>query len=127
MNVTVAGKEYPMVYSVFAQRAIEKKYGSLEQMQAKLAENNDSGTLPTFIFLASVMMKAAEQRERARCQIYGEEFKGETALTAEQLEELVDISEFEGLIKAVAGTMNGGKKRDVELVDETKKEKATPS
>lgn len=53
--IEIAGKNYPMRFSLGATKAIEKKYGSLEKMQAKI--NTEEEAVDAIVFLMELLIK----------------------------------------------------------------------
>lgn len=127
MDFTIYGKTYPLSNNLRAQQALEDEFGSMQTFREKFQTlENDIQFIEFVAKAGAAMMKGAELQKRRECVIRGEEFKGEVALTAEDLMDVLDAESAGELFKCVIGTVTEGDKRTVE-VKESKNAKATPS
>lgn len=123
MEIEIMGKTFPLRYTVRAQEIIEDECG------ADVTEALNQGgvqSVKAAAVMVSAMMRAAEERERVRCALYGLEYHGEEALTSQQVAAAMDLSDIKRYMDAVTATINEGQKTTTE-VETPKKRKATPS
>ena len=122
MNVTVAGKEYPIAYTVEAQNKVAEKAGGLDRIKDLLGSEQLSN-----ITMLHIMLEAADRRNRALAKMAGEEYSGQEIPTEEDLQDLILMGEMRGIVKAIGDAMREGGKSEVEILPEKgKKTKATP-
>lgn len=126
MTITILGKKFPVEYTIKAQKEIAEKYGdTLFSGNSDDSFKGASKTLEEIAGVLAILMKAAEERERVRCAMYGEEFSGPDALTVEQVLVAVSPAEIPTYQDAIMACLKGGNKTTVEIVPE-KNGKATP-
>lgn len=123
MKVVINGVEYPIAYTVEAQKMVADKVGGLDKIKDVIG----SETL-TNMDMIHIMMVAGDHRERALARMRGEEYEGTPIPAAEDLEALMLPRELAPAIKALSVAMKEGNKSEVEVKPEPKKkESATRS
>ena len=127
VDFTIYGKTYPLANNLRAQQKLEELFGSMQAFQDTFRTLENDIQFIEFVSKAgAAMMMGAEMQERRRCEIFGTEYKGEVALTAEALMDILDGNSAGELFKCVMDAIHEGDKRTVEVKD-SKNAKATPS
>lgn len=119
MNITILGKEFPIEYTIQAQQKMAEKFGDSFFNEI----NTDSfvsaaKSMTDISCMISILMDGAEKRERVRCMMYGEEFQGPKALTAEQIAAAVHPGDFMEYQDAILECMKSAQKTTVEIQKE---------
>ena len=124
--IEIAGKQYPMRFSVGASIAITKKFGSLQNMANSLKNGddvNEEKTFETIIWMTETLI-------RQGCA-YKNMFEKDvpppknapiidgkwTPLPREALEIALGISDMEEINAKIQECINGGKEKEVETVE----------
>ena len=70
-TVKIFDKEYPLAFTIEAQSQIAKKAGGLDKLDELLDKEDPTQAMENSIFLVSVLLKAAENRERVKTRMMG--------------------------------------------------------
>ncbi|MBQ2649813.1 MAG: hypothetical protein IJF82_20870 [Achromobacter sp.] len=125
-HITLLGKDFPLEYTVQVMDEVTKKYGgTAEAASAVLNDTDPADQLHNIVFMLSAMMKGAERRERVRCALWGEEYKGTPALDYETLLEIMNIEDLHNMADVIVEVVAGASKPTVDLVQDPKKNEAT--
>lgn len=121
-SITILGKEFPIEYTVQVMEQITKRYGGTAEAVERMESGEDQ--LHDTIFMLAEMMKGAEKRERVRCALWGEEFKGTPALTYEQLLEVMNPEDLQNMADALVEAINASSKQTTQVYPDNKKKEA---
>lgn len=118
-SITLLGKEFPLEYTVQVMEDVTKRFGGT----AEAVEGMSSGDnqLENTIFLLASMMKGAERRERVRCALWGEEFKGPEAPDYQTLMEVMNPADLRNMANALVEAINESQKVTTDIVEDPKK------
>ena len=122
-SITLLGKEFPIEYTVQVMEAVTKKYGGTAQAVEQMDSGEDK--LHDTIFMLAEMMKGAEKRERVRCALWGEEYKGTPALDYETLLEIMNPDDLKAMADALVDAIHGSSSVTTEVYPEPKKNEVT--
>lgn len=124
MKITLMGVPFEFCYTVSAQMEIAEKLGGIDKLKDAFSGTPEQ-MQDNILMIAAAMLQGGEKRERLRCKLYGEEYKGNRAMTKEELKSVVvTAADLKALTNAVLQAMQDGDKVNVELAP-TKKGKAT--
>lgn len=121
MNITILGKEFPIEYTIQAQQEMAEKFGD---SFFEFSEENSGSfvsaakSMMDVSCIISILMSGAEKRERVRCMMYGEEFTGPKALTAEEVAAAVHPGNFLEYRVAIVECIKSAQKTTVEIQKE---------
>lgn len=119
--VKIAGKNYPMSFSLGVTKKLISEYGSVEKMKAKLSKpGKEEEKMDAVVDMLAILI--------AQGCAYKNFFESElpapddapiidgkwTALPREAIEISVDIFEVEGMVNAIMQCIDGGSKKEVE-------------
>lgn len=127
MYIKALDKDFPLSYTVEAQSKLAEKAGRLENIQSLFDTSDAAGATETTVWMLSVMMEAAVNREKIKCRMLGDEYKGGEAPTYEELRLLLNPTELgESVMTEITAAMNAGQAVTVEVKEEKgKNAKAT--
>ena len=122
-SITLLGKEFPLEYTVQVMEEMTKRFGGT----AEAVESMSSGDkqLENTIFLLSAMMKGAERRERVRCALWHEEFKGAEAPDYETLMQIMNPEDLRNMANCLIQAINEANMTTTELAPDAKKNEVT--
>lgn len=109
-SIKIAGKEYPIEYTVEAQAKVAEKAGDINKIADVIKDNP--------CFLLAVMMEAAQHRNEVFARISGKEAESVTLFTEDELKVILTPAEQSAAMKAVMEVMTAALKADVETVPE---------
>lgn len=122
MYLKVLDKSFPLAYTVEAQTEIAERAGGLEKLDELFDNENAAESTERTVWMAAVMMRAAANREKLKCRMLGEEYKGGEPPTCEELRILLNVGEIgEVLMKEISEAMAEGQESTVEVKEDTKK------
>lgn len=122
-SITILGKEFPIEYTVQVMENVMKKYGGTAQAVEQMSSGEDK--LHDTIFMLAEMMKGAERRERVRCALWGEEYKGTPALDYDTLLEVMNPTDLQSMADALLEAINESGKATTEVYPDAKKNEVT--
>lgn len=118
-SITLLGKEFPLEYTVQVMEEVTKRFGgTIEAVEGMSSGENQ---LENTIFLLAAMMKGAERRERVRCALWHEEFKGSEAPDYETLMAVMNPEDLRNMASALVEAINESQKVTTEVVMDPKK------
>lgn len=128
MYIEALKKDFPMAYTVEAQTIMAEKAGGIEKLDTLFDAGDAAGSTENTLWIAAVMMKAYANREKLKCKILGEEYKGGETPTYEELRLLVNVQDLgQNFVAEISEAMKAGSKTTVEVKEEKRKNaKATP-
>lgn len=119
MYIEALGKDFPLCYTVEAQSRLAEKAGGLENIREIFKEKDTVKTTENTIWMLAVMMQAAVNREKVKCRMLGDEYRGGEAPTYEELRMLINPVELgSGVAKEINEAMQAGQKTTVEVKEE---------
>lgn len=120
VEIEIAGKKYPLSFSLGAAKKIANKYGSLEKAFNKMttAKETTSEMLESLVFILSVLIKQGCDYMRI---FEGAEIK---PISEEEIENVISISDIERIANAVIAAMNSSQKKEIETKVNPKNAKA---
>lgn len=120
-SINILGKEFPLEYTVEAMKAVSDKYGGTQEAVETFETASRDDQLEATIFMLSAMMKGAERRERLRCSLWGEEYKGTPALDFETLLQIMNPQDLRNMSEVIFETIRGSSKTTVDVLPDNKK------
>lgn len=122
----IAGKSYPMSFSLGASKKIIGKYGSAEKMKSALEKSKDTDKID----LVTEMIELLTAQGCAYMNYFEKDMPKPddapivdgkwTALPRDVIEIAVGISDVDELVKKITECIDGGSKKDVETRAEGK-------
>lgn len=119
--IEIAGKNYPMSFSLGATKRLIAKYGSVEKMKAKISkQGKEEEKLDAIIEILELLISqgcAYKNFFEKDLPVTEKDpiIDGKwTPLTAEMIEIAVDVFGAEELVEAIKECIEGGSKKDVE-------------
>jgi hypothetical protein len=126
ITADIAGKTYPLCFSLGAAKKIADKFGSLETMFDLLTESKDTtaGTIEAVTYTLAVF---AEQG----CEylkMSGEEIEGveTTPITQEEIETLIDFSGTAELAESILKAIKKSQEKEIETKSQAGKNAKAP-
>ena len=120
-SINILGKEFPLEYTVEAMKAVSDKYGDTQEAVETFETGSRDNQLEATIFMLSAMMKGAERRERLRCLLWGEEYKGTPALDFDTLLQIMNPQDLRNMSEVIFETIRGSSKTTVDVLPDNKK------
>lgn len=127
MDIEIFGKKFPMAYTVAAQSEIAKKFGKIENLEEALSSEDVAEMMKNVSFCASVMVKAAADRERVRCKIMAYPEPEIEEITYDEIMASVYVNDMDEMVDSIVATMREGNETTVEVAPSAKKTKAAQS
>ena len=119
--VKIAGKSYPMSFSLGATKKLIAKYGSVEKMKSHLSkEGREAEKLDAIVDMLELLIaQGCGYKNYFEADIPAPDdapvIDGKwTPLPKEAIEIAVDISDADALVNSIISCVNGGSKKDVE-------------
>ena len=125
MYIEALGKDFPLCYTVEAQSKLGEKAGRLEDIQTLFDQEDAAESMENTVWILAVMMEAAVNKEKVKCRMLGEEYKGGEAPTYEDLRVLISPTEMKDVAAMISATMKLGHKTTVEVEKEKEKNAKT--
>ena len=129
--VKIAGKNYPMSFSLGASKKIIEKYGSEQKMKAALNKSNEAEKIDIVTdMLATLIAQGCAYKNYFEKDLPIPEdapvIDGKwTSITSDVLEIALSIMDIEELSKKIEECMKSGSKKEVEARAEEKNVRAT--
>lgn len=123
----IAGKKYPLSFSLGASRAIAKKLGGIDKLDGIFSGNIDEKTIDSLSYiLAALMQQGAAYLNRFEADLPPEPgadyANGKyNFLTQEEIEMAVNITDPQ-LIAAITGCISGSSQTEIDAEVESKNE-----
>ena len=125
MYIEALGKDFPLCYTVEAQSKLAEKAGRLEDIHTLFDQDDPAESMENTVWILAVMMEAAVNKEKVKCRMLGEEYKGGEAPTYEDLRVLISPTEMKDVAAMISATMKLGHKTTVEVEKEKEKNAKT--
>lgn len=122
-SITLLGKDFPLEYTVQVMEAVSARFGGTAEAVDQMTSGENQ--LQNTVFMLAEMMKGAERRERVRCALWGEEFKGTPALDYDTLIGIMNPSDLQRMADALTEAINESQGVTTEVVPDTKKNEVT--
>jgi len=120
VEVEIAGKQYPLNFSVSAAKEVAERYGSIENLADAIQEKDSAGAMCEIVWLLALLMKQGANWYRIMEGVDRE------VLTAEQLESVLGVYDIIDMQECLFAAMTAGAERTVE-VEEGKNAETTQS
>lgn len=121
MKIDELGIDVPLRYTVEAQTKIAKAAGGLEQIESYLSDKDAAETTEHIIFMAAAMMEGSINREKVKCKILGNEYKGPNPIPYEDLRLFFNALDIKEISAEVLNAMKSDNKSTVEIKAEKRK------
>lgn len=125
--ITLAGKDYPMSFSLGATKRLIQRYGSVEKMQERIKkEGNEADKLEAIVeILALLISQGCAYKNFFEKDLPAPEnapiINGKwEPLPTEVIEVAVDIFDAEDMVAKIVECISGGSKKDVEAKPDKK-------
>lgn len=125
--ITLAGKDYPMSFSLGATRRLIQRYGSVEKMQERIKkEGNEADKLEAIVEILTLLISQGcayknffekDLPAPENAPIINGKWE---PLPAEVIEVAVDIFDAEDMVAKIVECISGGSKKDVEAKPDKK-------
>lgn len=122
-SITLLGKEFPLEYTVQVMEAVSARFGGTAEAVDQMTSGENQ--LQNTVFMLAEMMKGAERRERVRCALWGEEYKGTPALDYDTLIGIMNPSDLQRMADALTAAIEESQGVTTEVVPDTKKNEVT--
>lgn len=119
VDIEIAGKNYPLNFSVRAAKEISGKYKGLENIDKAFTDKSTEEMMDEVIWLLSVLIKQGVAYKKVN---EGEEVSG---ISAEDLEIVLGVADLAGMKDKIIEAMNGGMNRTVEVETDPKNGETT--
>lgn len=117
-RIEIEGREHLLCFSARVVRAVTERYGGVEAIDGALSGSEPVRALDEAVWLLATMMDGGARYARLN------EIDNPPALTADELLDVLDISDFGRLKDKIAETITNGKSVNVEA-DPPKNAKTT--
>lgn len=118
-EIEIAGKKYPLNFSVKAAKEVSARYGDIENIGDAFEGKSTSEMMDEATWILALLI---EQGVAYKKIVDGEEVKG---LTQDELEILMGVVDFADLKSTLLGAMTAGMRREVEVEPDPKNAEAT--
>lgn len=122
-SITLLGKDFPLEYTVQVMEAVSARFGGTAEAVDQMTSGENQ--LQNTVFMLAEMMKGAERRERVRCALWGEEYKGTPALDYDTLIGIMNPSDLQRMADALTAAIEESQGVTTEVVPDTKKNEVT--
>ena len=127
MTVNIMGVEFPFCFTVHARKAVDEKFGGLQEFGEKMKEVNDEEAFEIICDLAAILIEAGVIRARGECELLGRKYDGPAAIDAEKIKGLLTPGEAMNLQPKILDEVKRGHKTNIKLKPpKGKNVKATP-
>lgn len=120
VKIEIAGREYPLSFSLGAAKKIAAKYGSLEKAFNKIAEAKETTgeSIEILIFILTVLIKQGCDYMR----IF--EDTNIEPITEEECETAIEISDISRIAEVIINSINSSQGKEIETKTTPKNAKA---
>lgn len=127
MKTTIGGIEFPLSFTVEAQKKVEEKFGGMDKSHIEqIFDTTDFKKYEENIaFMAATMINADIKREKVRAKIMFEEITKRAEVTPEDVLCLIRPGELTKTATDVIKAINEGNKINIEIVPEKGKNAET--
>lgn len=120
-EIEIAGKKYPLNFSVKAAKEVSKRYGDISNIGDAFTDKTMDKMMDEANWILALLI---EQGVAYKKIIEGEDLKG---LTQDELEVVMGVVDFADLKDRLLSAMTAGMKREVEVEPDPKNVEATQS
>ena len=107
-RIEIEGREHLLCFSARVVRAVTERYGGVEAIDGALSGSEPVRALDEAVWLLATMMDGGARYAKLN------EIDNPPALTADELLDVLDISDFGRLKDKIAETITNGKRANVE-------------
>lgn len=118
-EIEIAGKKYPLNFSVKAAKEVSKRYGDISNIGDAFSGKTMDEMMDESSWILALLI---EQGVAYKKIVEGEDIK---ALTKEELEVVMGVVDFADLKDILLGAMMAGMKREVEVETDPKNAETT--
>jgi hypothetical protein len=118
-EIEIAGKKYPLNFSVKAAKEISKRYGDISSVGDAFSNKTMDEMMDEANWILALLI---EQGVAYKKIVDGEDIK---PLTKDELEVVMGVVDFADLKDTLLGSMMAGAKREVEVEEDPKNAKTT--
>ena len=118
-EIEIAGRKYPLNFSVKAAKEVSKRYGDIANVGDAFANKPLDEMMDEANWLLALLIDQGIQYKKI---IEGEELKG---ITKDELEIVMGVTDFADLKDTLLCAMTAGMKREVEVNQDPKNAEAT--
>lgn len=118
-EIEIAGRKYPLNFSVKAAKEVSERYGDISNIGDAFEGKSTSEMMDEANWILALLI---EQGVAYKKIVDGEEVKG---LTQDELEILMGVVDFADLKSTLLGAMTAGMRREVEVEPDPKNAEAT--
>lgn len=118
-EIEIAGKKYPLNFSVKAAKEVSERYGDITNIGDAFEGKSTSEMMDEANWILALLI---EQGVAYKKIVDGEEVKG---LTQDELEILMGVVDFADLKSTLLGAMTAGMRREVEVEPDPKNAETT--
>lgn len=119
MYIKAIEKDFPLCYTVEAQTKIAAKAGRLEDLKVLFEKDDSAETVENIVWVLAILMEAAANREKVKCKMLGEDYKGGEPPSYDELRMLLGVTELEKeTIEEIFSAMRKGSQTTVEVKEE---------
>lgn len=120
-EIEIAGSKYPLNFSVKAAKEVAKRYGDISNIGDAFTNKTMDEMMDEANWILALLI---EQGVAYKKIVEGEDIK---ALTKDELEIVMGVSDFADLKNTLLGAMMAGMKREVEVEPDPKNAETTQS
>jgi len=111
-EIEIAGKKYPLNFSVKAAKEVSKRYGDISNIGDAFSGKAIAEMMDEANWILALLIEQGVEYKKI---VEGEEIKG---LTQDELEIVMGVTDFSNLKATLLGAMTAGMKREVEVEPE---------
>lgn len=104
-KLTINGNEFELAYTIKAQQDLEETYSGLSNIMDIFDNSADNEVFSDLCIVTSILMNAADERNRLMARMTGKEYEGANVLTAEELSILITAADCGDVIAACIQAM----------------------
>lgn len=118
-EIEIAGKKYPLNFSIKAAKQITAKFGSVSGVGAVFKDKSIEEMMDSVTWLLALLI---EQGVKYKKIIEGEDVPG---ISADELDIILGVADLTGLQSQLLAAMTAGMNREIETEGDSKNGKAT--
>lgn len=118
-EIEIAGKKYPLNFSIRAAKEVAKKYGDISNVGDAFTDKPMDEMMDEATWILALLIDQGAAYKRV---VDGEDIK---APTQEELEVIMGVADFANIKDTLMGAMMAGMKREIEVEPNPKNAKTT--
>jgi len=118
-EIEIAGRKYPLNFSIRAAKEVAKKYGDISNVGDAFTDKPMDEMMDEATWILALLIDQGAAYKRV---VDGEDIK---APTQEELEVIMGVADFANLKDTLMGAMMAGMKREIEVEPNPKNAKTT--